>query len=54
MTPQTADQVTEIGEEFYLLVRGGRKKKIIEIYHKRLFDIQEFEYPTKLNGNFYI
>ena len=53
MEPQLADTLTEIGEEFYLIVRSGRKKKIIEIFHKRLFDIQEYEY-TKMNNRYYI
>ena len=48
-----ADKITELGEEFFLLVRGGKRKKIVHIFHKRLFDIQEYEY-TKMFDKYYI
>ena len=54
MEPEMADKITELGEEFFLLVRGGKRKKIVHIFHKRLFDIQEDEYLTKIKGRYYI
>ena len=53
MEPEMADKITELGEEFFLLVRGGKRKKIVHIFHKRLFDIQEYEY-TKMFDKYYI
>lgn len=53
MEPRMADIITEHGDEFYLLVRGGKKKKIVAIFHKKLFELQEYEF-TQMCGKYYL
>lgn len=53
MEPKMADIITEPGEEFYLLFYGKKKKKIVAIFHKKLFELQKDEF-TQLYNRYYI
>ncbi len=53
MEPEMADLITDPGDEFYLLVRGGKKKKVFAIFHKKLFELQEYEF-TQMYGKYYL
>jgi hypothetical protein len=54
MEARMADIITEPNEEFYLLVRGGKKKKIAAVFHKKLFSLSEFDFHTSLYGKYYL
>ncbi|MBR2860906.1 MAG: hypothetical protein IKB86_03620 [Clostridia bacterium] len=48
-----ADSLTDVGEKFYLLVRGGKKKRIYYIFHEKLFAINPDEHH-KIYGKYFI
>ncbi|MBR2860905.1 MAG: hypothetical protein IKB86_03615 [Clostridia bacterium] len=53
MTMAMADTITEEGEKFYLLVRGGKKKRIYYIFHEKLFAINPDEHHG-IYGKYFI
>ncbi len=54
MEARMADIITEPNEEFYLLVRGDKKKKLAAVFHKKLFSLSEFDFHTSLYGKYYL
>ncbi len=53
MEPRIADIITEPGDKFYLLVRGGKKKQLVEIFHEKLFELDKNNFSL-LYGKYYI
>ncbi len=53
MDLETFYAITEAGDKFYILVRGGKKKKIFEIFHERLFELDKESF-THMFDKYYI
>ncbi len=54
MDAKMADIITEKNEEFYLLVRGGKRKKIVAVFHKKFFCLSDTDFNSSLYGKYYL